>query len=228
MIRSALCLSGRPYGLIECSNSIIKNIIEPNNCDVFIHAWHNEELEGQRYRQHSQFPGLVPKDCVNKIKDIYKPKGLTVERQREFSTADFDSVYQPGDKYFIFAIQSMLYSIQKSNEIKKLYEKDNNIKYDYVCRSRFDMVYDNVIEFAHLDNESIWIYNDCKHETGCMNDHFAVSISYNMDIYSDLYDQIYSMYKDGCPWCNEVFLGRWIQKNGISVKHLDISYKQYK
>jgi hypothetical protein len=226
-MRSAVCLSGRPYGLLECADSIKKCLIEPNNADVFIHAWHNPELEGTRYRSHPQFPGLVPKDAQKKLLDIYQPKNYIIEPQKEFSIDGIDSVYQPGDKYFVWAIQSMLYSIKECINLALDWNKDGD-PYDAICRSRMDLFYRTPVEFDKLDLNKLNLYDDAKHEPGACNDHFAVGDSRVMRTYADVYPEMYKMYAYGTPWCNEVFLGRWMRWNKIEKQHVPIQYFQWK
>jgi hypothetical protein len=225
-MKSAICLSGLPRGLLECSKSIIKNLIEPNKADVFIHAWDNPEKSGELYRtSHPVFQSKHLESTASKIIDIYKPKYFLLEPQIQFTTDGFHSIYQPNDKYFIFAIQSMFYSIKHSNECKRKYEFDINFKYDAVCRCRFDMIINKPIVFDELDLTKINIKNDCKHEQGCTNDHIAVSSSRNMDIYSSTYNVMYGMYHDGCPWCGEIFLGRWLKKNNLEIVDGGFDYR---
>ena len=228
MKKYAVCLSGRPYGLLECADSIKRCLIEPNNADVFIHAWHNPELEGTRYRAHPQFPGLVPKDGINKILDTYQPKAYIIEPQKDFSTEGIDSTYQPGDKYFVWAIQSMLYSIRES--INLCLDSYTNLTSPYagICRSRMDLFYKTPILFDSLDLTKLNLFDDAKHEPGACNDHFAVGDRKVMEAYADVYPEIYKMYAYGTPWCNEVFLGRWMKWNKIEKKHIPVEYYQWK
>ncbi len=222
-MKVALCLSGRPYGLEKCFPSIYENIIAPNNAEVIFHAWHNKELEGTRYRQHDQFPGLVPIDCERKLLDLYKPKAYIIERQRNFPTEGLNSIFQPDDPTFIFSIQSMLYGIQRAIGLAYWGE------YDVICRCRFDLMFHEKIIFKNLDLSKVNLYNDCGHEPGCANDHFAVSSTANMEVYANLYNQILPMYRAGVPFCNEVFLGRWLKANGIKISHIEgMKYNQFK
>lgn len=226
-MRNAICLSGRPYGLVECAPYIIKNVIEPNNCDVFIHAWHNVEAEGTRYRPNSKYIGRVPIAAEQQLREIYKPKMIFVQPQLPFSTEGYDSIYQPGDKRFIFSIFSMLYSIQRCNQLKLFYEQAYNFKYDAVCRCRFDLVIQNCVNFDLLNLSKINLKDDCKHEEGCCNDHFAVSNSANMDIYSNLFHVIPILYHHmKTPFCNEIFLGRYLAMKKLEKVGINVQWKQ--
>lgn len=225
-MRTALCLSGQPKGLLECSDSIIKNIIEPNDCDVFIHTWWDEETVGQKYRGgRPEFKSMVLPDVPKHIKQIYKPQSMLVEKQIQFPNWVADSKYQPGDKAFVFAIQSMFYSIKMANMLKRIYEDQAGCEYDAVMRSRFDLQFNQPIKFNELDLKKITTKNSCTHTNYCCADHWAVSNTDNMDIYSSTFDHIYNMYANGIIWCGELFLGKQLEKNQISINNIDIDYQ---
>ena len=42
-MKVALCLSGQARNATAMAPLIIKNIIEPNNADVFFHTWYDED-----------------------------------------------------------------------------------------------------------------------------------------------------------------------------------------
>jgi hypothetical protein len=224
-MKSALCLSGQPKGLLECSDSIIKNIIEPNNCDVFIHTWWNPNDVGKLYRNsRPEFKSKVLADLPDKLTQIYKPQSMIIEEQVQFPYWVADSKYQPGDKGFVFAIQSMFYSIKMSNLLKSIYENQLNQKYDYVMRSRFDLYYHEPILFDFLPIDQITTKNSCTHTNYCVADHWAVSSSENMDIYANTFNNIYKMYSEGIIWCGELFLGKQLLDHKLTVNNLDIRY----
>lgn len=224
-MRTALCLSGQPKGLLECSESIIKNIIEPNNCDVFIHTWWDKDTVGEKYRtSRPEFKSTVIPNVPELICEIYKPKSILVEKQIQFPNWVADSAYQPGDRNFIFAIQSMFYSIKMSNLLKRVYESQIGHQYDAVIRSRFDIFFHEPLVLDLLPLNKISTKNSCTHTDYCVADHWAVSSSSNMDTYSSTFDQIYRMYQEGIIWCGELFLGKQLQNHGIQLNNINIAY----
>ncbi|HRI32889.1 MAG TPA: hypothetical protein PLD02_03980 [Saprospiraceae bacterium] len=224
MKKYALCISGLPYGFKECSNSIIKNIIEPNDCDVFIHGWHNSEQEGELYRPNTKYYRRVPKDPTDEICRIYNPKIALIERQINFNTERYESAYQP--KWSLFRTMSMFYTIMQSNRFKIIYEGLNSYKYLGVARIRFDLQIKAPIKFDHLNPSFINVRQDCKHTDFCCNDHFAFSSSANMDIYSDTFQEIDKMYDAKCPYCAEILLGQHLKNNHLKLSDAGIQYNQ--
>ena len=86
----------------------------------------------------------------------------------------------------------MLYSIWKSNQLKKDYENENNIVFDRVIRMRFDSDF----EGKELNLKKLpECLNIPKGEDWCggVNDQFALGTSQLMDIYSDLYNNLTNM-----------------------------------
>lgn len=102
-------------------------------------------------------------------------------------------------------------------------------KYDGICRCRFDLQFDNPIIFDSLDMSKLNLYDDCKHDNTCLNDHFAVSSQDIMKLYAQTYPEIYKMYYYGVDWVPEIFLGKWMSFNGVKKKHIEnMIYRQFK
>ena len=86
---------------------------------------------------------------------------------------------------------SMQYSIYKANELKKEYEKENNIKFDWVIRMRTDsdFRYDQ-LDLSVLDHDlNIPSGEDWADQS--INDQFAIGTSHAMDLYSSLYNNFH-------------------------------------
>jgi hypothetical protein len=224
-MKTAVCISGLPRGLKECSKSILDNIILPNNADVFIHSWFNPEKAGSLYRnRHPAFQAKVLNDTDKLIIETYNPKKVVIENQKIFDDKKYFSIYQPNDEYFIFAIQSMLYSIQQCGTLKAEHENLLNFKYDAVCRIRFDLLIKEPIYFNSLNLDYVNIKMDCTHKMFCCNDHIAVSNSKNMDVYFNTYSAIEELYRSGTPFSGETLLGDWLFNNGIKIIDGNFTY----
>ena len=126
-----------------------------------------------------------------------------------------------------------MYSIHKCNELKKNYEIENNFKYDFVIRTRYDFGLSEPIYIDNFDRNIIYAPNDNSHAYG-FNDQFAIGSSENIDIYSDVYPSIESIiesHKSGiytAQYCtkpdnvgHEQILQRHLENNNIDFKLLD-------
>ena len=104
----------------------------------------------------------------------------------------------------------------KCNELKKVYEESNNIKFDWVIRSRFDFAINARIPFADLDNTKLHIPN-CRMtpQRDFGNDQFAFSSSENMDKYADTFNRIDEFYdEDGVQMmCEDMMSENWKANN---------------
>ena len=125
-----------------------KYVLEPNKksgyeIDIFIHTWNERDHSTINYRNPN---GEKPSDAAltkadrEKVLALYKPKSILFENQIECE-----------DKIIIEKIANVKrsikgcinnsYTIFKVNELRQKYEKENNIKYDWVIQTRPDILF---------------------------------------------------------------------------------------
>ena len=143
-MKTALCLSGivggtggrNSYGgdadYALCSEHFKKYVIEPNNCDVFIHSWSVEHKE-------------------NLIK-LYEPRASSFEPQIDFSPSGTKpDIHLKASK---FRFRSKWYSVAQSIKLLEGYEN-----YDWVIVSRFDLMFLQTLDLSKLDNTKLYAPN---------------------------------------------------------------------
>ena len=146
-----------------------KHIFEPNkehDIDVFIHSWST--------------------DFKDELVDIYKPKKYIIENQIDFN--------QPSLR--LNSIASRWYSTAMSVQLKKVYEEENNFKYDIVMLYRFDHIFQTDLKFSKFEPEYFYTShrddcteNLCKCDIECRYyDAWFFSNSHYMDSFSELYN----------------------------------------
>lgn len=123
-----------------------KHIFNHNEVDVFIHTW-NPELEEQ-------------------LKQLYKPKMGSYETDKLFHSAtkgkhSGDPSYPDGIKSKRQITISRWYSMQKSVELKRQYEKAHGFVYDAVMVGRFDVVWLTDVHFDQFDMQYFYASNWC-------------------------------------------------------------------
>lgn len=203
-MKVALCLQGLSIGSNDKGNSVdshncmdlmYKNIIEPNNADVFIHTWNTND------------------NSIQKLKQIYKPKKSLFEEQIMFD--EMNSKYH--------STKSRWYSQMKSIELKKQYEQENKFIYDFVLISRFDCFYKTLINFSTLNSTNFYASNwKLPHSIDGFLDYWFISNSSNMDLFGDLYNKLDSYLKfDKIILSNHSLSRHHIRKLGLEPK---ISY----
>lgn len=206
--RSAICLSGQIRHLYRGYDAIYKNIIEPNNCDVFFHVWANTPQEVDLYQS---------------ARKLYNPILSITYPQIYFDTLDYDAnPYADGNNQSrVFNIHSMWYSINQADILQRIYSGLNQFNYDWVARCRFDWGPTCPMVFKDGQEDSVNIVNDCVHNGDCLTDHFAFGNSENMAVYSSLFHSFPSFRKSGVPFCSEILLGKYLKHHGIKIAQID-------
>ena len=161
-MKVAVLLFGQPRDAIKCSESILKNLIIPNNADVFLHTWYDENDLYMEKGEINRSNYLLDDGIDKKILDIYKPKAYCIEPQRfknfnnynqnyfKFPAKYIDNMSKCGQNKTLtkedvelrcikYTHISQFYSIFKANMIKEEYSLENNILYDFVIKLRFDI-----------------------------------------------------------------------------------------
>lgn len=193
-MKIALCLSGQPRCVKQGYEFVKRNILDGNDVAVFCHVWEAPEVIDI---------------------EIYKPEAFMIEKSLTNDLSKYTRVPPPQPNWKVKdparSTYNQLYGIQKANELKKVHEETNNMKFDWVIRSRFDFAINTKIPFAELDNTKLYIPN-CRmtpnRDFG--NDQFAFSSSENMDKYSATFDFIDYHYDKGTQMmCEDLMSASW-------------------
>jgi hypothetical protein len=198
-VRIALCLSGQPRSVKQGYEFVKRNILDGNDVTVFCQVW---EADGA---------GDL---------DLYKPEVMLMEKSLNTDLSKYTNVPPPQPNWKVKdparSTYNQLYGIMKCNELKKVYEETNNMKFDWVIRSRFDFAINARIPFAELDNTKLHIPN-CRMtpQRDFGNDQFAFSSSGNMDKYADTFNRIDEFYdEDGVQMmCEDMMSENWKANN---------------
>jgi hypothetical protein len=204
-VKIALCLSGQPRAFNEGYEFVHKNLLSKNDVTVFIHAWSGEEANGA-------------------IK-LYKPERYKTDPALTNDLSKYTNVPPPQPNWKVKdparATWNQLYSVYQCNKLKSMYESHNNMKFDWVIRSRFDFALNTTIDFKHLDNTKLYIPN-CRmtpnRDFG--NDQFAFSSSENMDKYADAFNHIDEFYDAGTVMICEDMMGQNWKLHGLVGENL--------
>ena len=208
-MKVALCISGQPRYLEEGHAQIDKNILQKYSPDVFVHTWWDNSMSNKKM----ELPATLSygrtyhwrEDTIDLIKKFYNPVVFLYEPQiifNPFNDVNYE-LARPSN------VHSMFFSIQRSNQLKIQYERENNFSYDIVIRCRFDV---DIIKFdIDLYNLSM-DYVNCYAMRDSPNSDLAISSSKNMDIYSSIYDNFEKYRQDG--W--KQFVGEGLVKYHLS------------
>ena len=81
-MKIAVLLFGQPRDAINCSKSIVNNIINPNNADVFFHMWYDENDLYMEKGEKDRSECNLNKGLDQKLVEIYNPKAYCIEPQK--------------------------------------------------------------------------------------------------------------------------------------------------
>lgn len=203
-MKNAICLSGLPRFYKKGYEYIYNNIVKPNNCDVFIHCW-NEDQETEK-----------------EIVEMYKPKVYIFEKQKEDLAPRKYDYYNPMPAAPVHTQFSMFYSMKKSIELKKLYEHKNGFVYDTVSRTRFDCAIMNELLFEEYQNDFIY-FPDVLRFPGVLCDYFNFGKSKQIDNMANIYDNLHSYHDQGVKLCGENMTIHHLNVQNIIMKGLNVS-----
>lgn len=238
-MRVALCFSGGIRNLEDNYESIKRCLIEPLNADVFIHGWYFkvDELNNthKMYRKKETDESKVllllkPKKYKFEIYDKNKEN----EMIEKFEINRIKEKYQ--DNPYLCQLYpntcGMFYSINQSNELKKLYEKENNFTYDIVIRCRPDFEYytllnEEVLNLVKENNILMPLDNYAFVTQQC--DKFAIGSSKIMDYYCDLITLMLD-YENKYPkefWDGPSVLKKHLEEGNIKTNWIYFDYEYH-
>lgn len=228
----AVCLSG---GIKYPQNGLksLKNIFPQENIKIFIHTWDIHKRSDFLKTIH----GL---DCKEEDKTVitdfnflsnYNYETLLIENY-DSKKKEFEKIYNSlkfksypttsnGSTTGVGPI-SMHYSIYKSNELKKDYEKKNRIIFDRVIRMRYDSDFEGKTLDLNLLKSDINI-PEGEDWHGGINDQFAVGTSKGINAYSNLFNEFHKFqHLDFHP---EIILKNYLDSTNIDIHRFDFNVR---
>lgn len=206
-MRIALCLSGQLRTFEECFSYIEDNLIKANpqyNFDLFGYFNSDNEIE---YLNKYPFKSIKIEPDVELPNLVYQDNKYTIN-------------YPPRSK----AVYYQLYAIQKTNNLRKQYEQDQEFKYDYIARIRPDLKYLTEVDLSNITNNKIYLPVENDHFG--YNDRFAIGDRDVMEIYMNRFDFWMQPHDDIDRYTThiETNLKIWLDLNNIVVDRIPFSY----
>ena len=184
--------------------------------DYFCHTWDINSWRNpteQHGTDKSFVTEQVSSDLKDRLKEVYNPKEIEIESFDDWKTGLDKRVLniQPNTNQ---AWLPMFYSFQKSNQMKRNYEQENNFQYDIVFKQRYDVLYDREYPIginnpeSTFGNRALWTFSN--HVRKDFNEFFSndfndvtfYSDSPTMDIVSNIYDWLL---KPGGNWVQNTY-----------------------
>lgn len=115
----------------------------------------------------------------------------------------------------------MFYSIYRANDLRIRHQTLNDVKYDYVIRSRFDLALNKVIDFSSLEKGKVYVSKDTDGPNPLLNDQFAIADPDTMNVYASTFLNLRRL---GVPFCGHEMLQEQLTSNSIPVERIDIDH----
>ncbi len=205
-MKIAVQISGLPRFFKSSFPYLKQYILDKYDCDIFIHTFQKfdsapMELIGGSFRYKDE-------GTIDEYLSLYKPKHYLIEGWTDYLEEYFIGLEK---KYKVNSTDNfgrrytaMLYGINKCNDLRREYEFRMNFEYDYVIRTRPDMVM-NGFELPKKEL-SIDHHGNGKH-VNAPGDCFACGKRLMMDYYADLWHSMdYYVTKKGVPLHTEHLL----------------------
>lgn len=199
MKRIAIQYSGQIRNILDCFNNNYEHLIEKNpeyEVDIFAHLWCTD---------------ADTNDKKTRISNLLNAKVLNFQNQIFFDRPDI--VQDPRFSWYTPNMISMFYGIEQVNLLRKTYQFEKNITYDYVIRIRSDIIFvadciKNIDyyqkDFIHLKDYSPY----AEHEINfAINDYFAIGSPELIDKYCSIYSNLNKIIAEGAPVNPECLLG---------------------
>ena len=245
-MKIALCFSGQPRFISECSEYIKQNVIRNYDVDIFAHLWFDESISKNPYKYGGNGNWInqrISENAIDKFKEIYSPVSIVTEPSKKFydSKIHFEtslnrywpgSINNPLDPDYknrtINNCLSYFYSLNEVNKLKKLHEYENDFKYDWVIRCRTDSMVQTKMIYNIHNPEVINFTGIMNQPDGMINDWFNFGSSDVMDVFMSVFP-VFQIILDKCmkenknAWCHELLHRKMVDCFGIDIQALPIT-----
>lgn len=214
----ALCFYGQPRFYDITYRNYFEQILKTYAPDVFIHTWWGKEMVGSLYpcakwaeSALSEQDREVKEGIIEDLVQWYTPKRM------QYDTYSTVNIRQHKPNYYQYYTQ---YAVKN---LLAEYEKEMDIEYDLVIRTRFDLLIRQYIPYQVDDN--LWVSSSCPYSDR-YNDLFSFSNSKNYKKLSDIYLNLEEFESAGRGEIEWALLSQ-IQKENIPVQLFDAQYETF-
>ena len=207
---------------VNCLNHI-KQIIEPNEADVFVYACNKNTLHstGPNITQKYNITTVYKKDkIIEELKEVYGSylKNVVVNEDEELSDDGFGTL-----GYFKKRMNNQMTNIRQGFLMSKEYSETNDFSYDVIVRCRPDnSAFDRPVDLSGVE-----IKDDIVYTTIYPSGHrdpwfFSFSTPSTFDkycsfVYMDGEDEARTDNNFDCP---EISLEKYIKSNGMDLVYI--------
>lgn len=206
-MKIAICLSGHLRRFERTAGSLLNYVKANHECDIFIHTW---DKMGYASAYKTDLIQDNTSKYLSRVEHYYKPKKIIVE-----DSMFIEHLKMQGDQYaphlknvpkHVGHMASMFYKIYTANELRKQYELETSTKYDWIIRSRTDLLFSEPVKLpdSSTENEIFMPQHLCGHAWLC--DQFAIAKPDAMDLYSSFFFDMPAYFSAQKEYRPEVFM----------------------
>ncbi len=138
-VKVAVQMFGHLRTFEKCASSIKKNLIDLYDCDVFMHTWDETNHSTLSHHKNKCKVKKVDTQVVEKLKKLYSLKSIKVEHQNVQDWGNIQCLCNPKSKISVWGLSCMYHSQNEVNKLRKQYQKEQGIQYDYIVFIRPDI-----------------------------------------------------------------------------------------
>jgi hypothetical protein len=222
-------MSGKLDGIGNYLN-ILEQVILPYKADVFIDTWIPFGNTSIRTNDKSNIPQVI-----EEYAEKYRPKMMVLDNFDDIPlTHQIRKVLPKSAMTYGNVVEStftnkenvmfMWYKIWKVNQLRKLYEQANRIRYDCIIRLRMDTSFkDGEFPVIEPKRKSVYIPIGGDYEGGIC-DMLAIADPITMDLYCELYNEIYRYATAGIGIHPESMLRKHLEINRLNIERFDCTF----
>lgn len=193
-MKTAVILSGDARTFRACYPSLKSNILDQNDCDIFLHLYNDADKD----------------DVLN----TYKPVAYMSE-DKEAVTVEIDPVCNSNKPPEVTPISIFC----QWRNIKKAFSLVDE-SYDCVLKARYDIKYTNPLDLSRFDMKQVHVPSGGDWRGGIF-DMVAFSSHANMEKYCSLFEHINRYVKGGVPCHSEILNRHNLQVCGCTVSRFE-------
>ena len=238
-MKLAVCFSGQPRFINECSPSILKNVFQNYDIDVFAHLWFDEDLRTKPYKYGGDGGWKyqrISETAIDDFKRIYDPVDILVEESCNFYDPYMENDFEVSqNRYWKGSLKepnymerqikntlSNFYSMSEVNRLKLRYEYKNKFKYDWVFKFRTDVNVHTPINLSNYDSSSFNCTSTMQ-QPPHVNDWACFGGSDIMDVFMGVFPMFQRVFdltkynRENC-WDNETLHVQLLDQMQINIK----------
>lgn len=233
----ALCLYGNLRSFNTVWSTLQKRIVQPYSPDIFGFVWYNTpEMASNKFDSNHPIWNIntpfkkehvITKNYVGSMIDTINPTAIITEDGSATNTKFYAILNEYKNRKDIkewvmpLATYKNLWSQEQCVKLKKAHETHNNKQYDVVIMSRWDVVYENEVDLASFNKDSLTIPENFMARRP--NDFWIAGNSQSIDIVSSRFSAIKHLIEhEPLPNHPAKFMEQIMNQNNIAYNSLPL------